>query len=114
MSPTPEANERLRKARRGEQWTQETGFPIIASAIARLYRADLDNFISKREIVPLLLDETHSRALVETAYKKIGRDRKSSIEKYAGNMVQWFSQKWTIGDPKWLGLFKRLLGVSLE
>jgi predicted HNH restriction endonuclease len=82
---------------------QDTTFPIIASAIKRLHR-DPEKFISRQEIVQLLLRETHSRRLIETAYKK--KDRKKSIEKYAGNLVDWFSQRWTEGDPKWLLLFK--------
>jgi predicted HNH restriction endonuclease len=86
-------------------WVQDSAFPIIASAIERLHRRDVDKFVSKREIVPLLLRDTHSRKLIETAYKGIQRNQ--SIEKYAGNMVQWFSQRWTTGDPKWLWLFKK-------
>lgn len=86
------------------EWNQETGFPIIASAIEGLYR-DPDEFISKRAIVPLLLHEPHSRNLIDRAYKK--KSRKDSIEKYAGNMVQWFSQRWTVGDEKWSSLFRK-------
>ena len=89
---------------RGEQWIQETAFPIIASAIERLYR-DPDKFISKRQIVPLLLHDAHSRKLIEAAYKRKKRNR--SIERYAGNMVEWFSQRWTEDDPKWTWLFNK-------
>jgi predicted HNH restriction endonuclease len=109
MNPTPKASERQRKAvqtTKGEpKWVRETAFPIIASAIEHLYRRDLNKFISKRQIVPLLLRETHSRKLIETAYKR--KDREHSIERYAGNMVEWFSQRWTEHDPKWLWLFKK-------
>ncbi|MGB7470785.1 MAG: hypothetical protein WBW58_15575, partial [Candidatus Acidiferrum sp.] len=86
------------------KWIQADAFPIIASVIERLHR-DPDKFISRREIVPLLLRDKHSRKLVEKAYKRI--KRKQSIEQYAGNMVQWFSQRWTVGDEKWSSLFKR-------
>jgi predicted HNH restriction endonuclease len=108
MSPTPEASERQRKAKRGEQWTQETGFPIIASAIERLYR-DPETFVSRREIVQLLLHHTSSRKLIERAYKekKIDRKRFPTVGKYAGNMVDWFSQRWTEDDPKWTWLFSK-------
>jgi predicted HNH restriction endonuclease len=108
MTSTSKASERQHKAAqtaRGEpKWAQETAFLIIASAIESLSR-DPDKFISRREIVQLLLHDTHSHKLIETAHKKI--HRKKSIEKYAGNMVDWFSQRWTVGDQKWLWLFKK-------
>jgi predicted HNH restriction endonuclease len=108
MSPTLEASERQRKTRRGEQWVQETAFPIIASAIERLYR-DPEKFISRREIVQLLLRHAFSRKLIERAYKEneIDRKRYPTIGKYAGNMIDWFSRRWTEGDQKWLWLFKK-------
>jgi predicted HNH restriction endonuclease len=87
-----------------DKWTQANAFPIIASAIERLYR-DPDKFISRREIVQSLLRDTHSHKLIETAYK--GKKRDQSVEDYAGNMVDWFSQRWTTGDQKWLWLFKK-------
>jgi predicted HNH restriction endonuclease len=96
MSPKEAAGDRQR-------WEQETAFPIIADAIRRLYRPDVDNFVSKREIVPMLLRDPHSRTLIEAAYKQTGREW--PIEQYTGNMVQWFSQRWTVGHPKWLSLF---------
>jgi predicted HNH restriction endonuclease len=83
---------------------QDVAFPIIASAIERLYH-DPDKFVSKREIVPLLLRDTHSRKLIEAAYKRT--KQKLSIEGYAGNLVQWFSQRWTEGDEKWSSLFSK-------
>ena len=108
MSPTPKATERPSKAAqtpKGEsKWVQEAAFPIIASAIERLYR-DPDKFISKRQIVPLLLHDAHSRKLIEAAYKR--KKRKQPIEVYAGNMVQWFSRRWTEDDPKWTWLFNK-------
>jgi predicted HNH restriction endonuclease len=93
------------KDRKQDNWVQAIAFPIIASAIESLYRSDLDKFISKREIVPLLLRDTHSRTLIEKAYKK--KSREGSIGKYTGNMIQWFSQRWTVGDEKWLWLFTK-------
>jgi hypothetical protein len=102
-SPTPEVSRVQHKARTGEQWDRETGFPIVAKAIERLYRRDLDKFISIRQIVPLLLRD--HRALIEAAYKR--KRPKMSIEKYAGNMVEWFSQRRTVGDPKWTWLFNK-------
>jgi hypothetical protein len=72
MSPTPEVSKRQRKATQkaqGEPDVHEITFPLIASAIERLYR-DPDKCISKREIVPLLLHDTHSRKLIEAAYKR--------------------------------------------
>jgi len=94
------------KDRQQHKEVQAAAFPIIASSIERLYR-DPDKFISKREIVPLLLRDTHSRNIIETAYKRT--NRKLSIEKYAGNMVQWFSQRWTVGDEKWSSLFEKFV-----
>jgi predicted HNH restriction endonuclease len=85
-------------------WVQDTAFPIIGNAIERLYR-EPGHFVPRHEIVRLLLSESSSRKLIETAYKKAHRDR--SIEKYAGNMVDWFSQRWTVGDQKWFSLFKK-------
>jgi predicted HNH restriction endonuclease len=108
MSLTAEASERQRKAaqtaKTEPKWAQETAFPIIASAIERLYR-DPDKFLSRREIVRLLLHDVHSRDLIGLAYKRI--KRKQSLEDYAGNMIDWFSQRWTVGDEKWSSLFKK-------
>src|SRR6266581_2174015 len=44
-----------------------------------------------------------------TAKSALGTVRRAmkSIEQYAGNMVDWFSQRWTVGDQKWLWLFKK-------
>jgi predicted HNH restriction endonuclease len=81
---------------------QDVAFPIIARAIERLNR-NPETAVSRKEIIQLLLHDDHSRRLVETAYRKTGR--KKSIEQYAGNLVDWFSQRWTVGDPKWLSLF---------
>jgi predicted HNH restriction endonuclease len=86
------------------KWDQDTAFPIIASVIERLYHGP-DKYISKRDIVPVLLRDTHRRELIETKYKE--KHRTQSIEEYAGNMVQWFSQRWTVGDEKWSSLFKK-------
>jgi predicted HNH restriction endonuclease len=85
-------------------WVQDVAFPIIANDIERLY-GDPTKFVSRQEIIQLLLRESHSRTLIETANKKIARAK--SIEQYAGNMVDWFSEKWTVGDKKWLWLFKK-------
>ena len=93
-----------RKAKGEPKGVHEIAFPIIASAIERLPHAP-DKFISKRQIVPLLLHDTHSRELVEALYKR--RKKKLSIEGYAGNLVQWFSQRWTEGDEKWSSLFSK-------
>ena len=86
------------------RWTQDVAFPIIARAIERLYRGPT-KFVARQEIVKLLLRETHSRRLIETAYKS--KRRGKSIEEYTGNMVDWFSQKWTSGVQKWQWLFKK-------
>jgi predicted HNH restriction endonuclease len=88
----------------GAKWIQDTAFPVIASAVERLCRGP-EHFVTRREIVRLILQETLTRKLIETAYKKT--QRKSSIEKYAGNMVDWFSQRWTVGDRKWFSLFRK-------
>src|SRR6266478_6916259 len=85
-------------------WVQDTAFPIIARAIERSYR-DPKKFVSRKEIVQWLTHDAQTWKLIETAYKKIAR--KKSIEQYTGNMVDWFSQRWTVGDPKWLWLFKK-------
>jgi predicted HNH restriction endonuclease len=82
---------------------QDTTFPIIASAIEHLHRAP-EKFVSRQEIAQLLM--LNSRRLVETAYEKTAC--KMSIEEYAGNMVDWFSARWTAGDQKWLSLFTKL------
>jgi hypothetical protein len=65
-------------------WVQDIAFPIIASAIERMYR-DPTKFVARQEIVQLLLSENRSLKLIEKAYKKL--ERKKSIEKYAGKMV---------------------------
>lgn len=91
-----------RKAKGEPKGVHEIAFPIIASAIERLYH-DPDKFISKRQIVPLLLDD--SREQVETLYKRT--KQKLSIAGYAGNLVQWFSQRWTENDEKWSSLFSK-------
>jgi predicted HNH restriction endonuclease len=102
MSPT----RKKRTVEEEPKWDQETAFPIIGSIIEGLHGRDRDRFISKREIVPiLLLPNGHSRKLIEAAYER--KHGKQSIEKYAGNMVQWFSQKWTVDDEKWSSLFKK-------
>jgi predicted HNH restriction endonuclease len=105
MSPTTKAAKRQRGKARGEpKWDQETGFPIIASAVERLNR-DPEKFVSRAEIVKLLLRELDSRRLIDAAYKR--KPREYSIEQYAGNMVDWFSQRWTVGDEKWSSLFNK-------
>ena len=105
MSPTPKAAKRQRgKARGGPKWDQETGFPIIGSAVERLNR-DPEKFVSRAEIVKLLLRELDSRSLIDAAYKR--KPREDPIEQYAGNMVDWFSQRWTVGNDKWSSLFKK-------
>jgi predicted HNH restriction endonuclease len=86
------------------QWVQEVAFPIIASAIEHLH-SNSAKFVSRQKIVQLLLHDPRSRRLIETAYKR--KNREKSLEQYAGNMVDWFSQRWTVGDEKWLGLFKK-------
>ncbi len=83
---------------------QDATFPIIANVIQRLH-SDPAKFVSREEIAQVLLRDTHSRKLVEAAYQKT--DRKKSIQKYAGNLVDWFSQRWTVGAPKWLSLFQK-------
>ena len=98
-------SKRQRQSGGEPEWDQKTAFPIIARAIERLYRRDIDKYISKREIVPLLLRERTSLALIKAAYKE--KRPKVSIDKYAGIMVQWFSQRWTTSDEKWASLFKK-------
>lgn len=93
-----------RKVKGEPKWEQETAFPIIASAIARLNR-DPEKFVSRAEIVKLLLRESDSRSLVDAEYKR--KRREISIERYAGNMVDWFSKAWTDGDEKWSSLFNK-------
>lgn len=86
-------------------WSQQTAFPMIADAIERLHR-DPDTFVPRSEVVKLLLREPKSRKLIEAAYMK--KSRPGTLEQYAGNMIDWLSHKWTVGDPKWQGLFDRL------
>jgi predicted HNH restriction endonuclease len=81
---------------------QDATFPIIASVIEGLHR-DPKKFVSHQAIAKVLLHD--NRSLVRAAYKE--KIRKMSIEKYAGNLVAWFSQRWTAGDPKWLWLFSK-------
>lgn len=79
------------------------GLPIIAHTIERLCRGH-KHFVTRREIVGSLMQMPGTRKLIEAGY---GRTKaKKSIEKYAGNMVDWFSQRWTVGEPKWFQLFK--------
>jgi predicted HNH restriction endonuclease len=84
------------------KWEQETAFPIIASAIERLNR-NPEKFVSRAEIVKLLLRAPDSRSLIDAAYK----GKRREIEQYAGNMVDWFSKAWTDGDEKWSSLFNK-------
>jgi predicted HNH restriction endonuclease len=86
------------------EWVQDVAFPIIGRAIERSSR-NPEKAVSRKEIIQLLLRDDYSRRLIETAYRRI--DRKKSIEQYAGNMVDWFSQRWTVGDSKWLSLFSK-------
>jgi len=88
--------------REQQEWTRAIAFPIIARAIVSLHH-DSAEFVSRREIVPFLLRDSHSRRLVVDAHNR--NHRKQSVEEYAGNMVQWFSQRWTVGDKKWSSLF---------
>src|SRR5579862_2916336 len=81
---------------------QDATFPIIASAIEHLHR-DPKKFVTRQKIAQLLL--RNNKKLLETWYKKT--NRKKSIDEYAGNMVDWFSRKWTDSDPKWLWLFNK-------
>lgn len=87
-----------------QKWVQETAFPIIAEAIERLH-SEPGHFVTHREIVRFLLRQSHTRKLIEVRYKQL--EVKESIEEYAGSMVAWFSQKWTMGDKKWFSLFSR-------
>ena len=87
-----------------ELWVQDTAFPIIATTIERLCRTP-QHFVTRREIVQRLMQEPRTRKLIEAGYRKT--NRRKSIEKYAGNMVDWFSQRWTVGLDKWSTLFKR-------
>jgi predicted HNH restriction endonuclease len=89
-----------------EKWEQATAFPIISDAIERQYR-DRDKFVSRRDIVQQLFRDAHSRQLIDVAYRNVDHNRFKSVEQYAGNMVDWFSQRWTVGDQKWLSLFKK-------
>jgi predicted HNH restriction endonuclease len=83
---------------------QESAFPVIASAIESLCRGP-EHFVTRKEIVHLLLQEQPTRKLIVAAYKETKQDR--SIEKYTGNMIDWFSQRWTVGHKKWISLFTR-------
>jgi hypothetical protein len=77
-------------------------FPVIASAIRNCYS---DKFVPRTEIVHWLLKDQYGRKLVEAARQK--RGRKKSLQFVAGNMVDWFSQRWTVKDQTWWWLFEQ-------
>jgi len=76
-------------------------FPVIASAIRSCYH---EKFVSRNEIVQGLLNDDYGRKLIKDAQRK--RSRKKSLQFIAGNMVDWFSQRWTIKDQTWWWLFQ--------
>jgi hypothetical protein len=78
----------------------ETIFPLIANIIAN---RDSEKFISQRELSQQLLQD--NRSTIEAAYKI--KSRKMTIERYAVDMVSWFSACWTEEDPKWSQLFAK-------
>ncbi len=79
-------------------------FPVIETAIYRLH-SESSKFVTRQQIVKQLQEDDESCSVVNTAYNM--RDRKMSFEQYTGNMVDWFSEKWTVGDDKWLELFRK-------
>jgi hypothetical protein len=56
------------------KWRQESAFPVIASAIESLCRGP-EHFVTRKEIVHLLLQEQPTRKLIVAAYKETKQDR---------------------------------------
>jgi hypothetical protein len=77
-------------------------FPLVATAIVNSCHGS-NRFVSRDEIAQWLLNDPYSSKLVEDARRK--RGRKKSLQFLAGNMVDWFSMRWTMEDPTWVGLF---------
>jgi|GEM_PF-6315582 len=78
-------------------------FPLIARAIKKSCQSP-STFVSSREITRWLLKDANGRKLVVAAQRK--RLKKASLERVAGNMTGWFSQRWTANDEKWKSLFE--------
>lgn len=79
-------------------FTFDTVFPLVALSIERSCKATR-GYASRSEIIRGLLDDPNGRKYAEAAQRK--RPRKMRLERVAGNMVDWFSQRWTMRDEKW-------------
>jgi predicted HNH restriction endonuclease len=83
---------------------QDIIFPMIGQAIEETHR-DHQKFVTREEIKRKLLRDMKSRKEIEVAYRETAG--KMSIEKYAGNLVDFFSKSRTLGEAKWLTLFSK-------
>jgi hypothetical protein len=85
-------------------WKQDDVFPIIAQIITDLYAKE-QRFIAHDEITDALLRNKEAIGIIELAQKQ--QDEKQSTEWVAHNMVAWFSERITVGQSDWDGLFAR-------
>ena len=85
-------------------WKHADIFPIIARVIEQEYREGL-RFVTAQEIAVRLLQDREGRHLVQTASDQ--QKNKRPVEWMAGNMVSWFSQRITVGESHWAGMFER-------
>lgn len=76
-------------------------FPLIARAIEH---QSPSTFVSSTKITEWLLKDADGHKLVVAAQRK--RRKKASLERVAGNMTGFFSQRWTMEDEKWKPLFE--------
>jgi hypothetical protein len=73
-------------------------FPVIADSIEELFRIKRD-FVTREEIVQALSDHPTLKNLLGAPHHP--------GERVASNMVAWFSQKITVGDPKYKEVYDR-------
>lgn len=82
-------------------------FPVIETAIKSLYN-EPSEFVTHKQIVQFLQEDPESRRVVEAEYRNSAQEL--SFDRYAGNMLDWFSEKWTVGDDRWSELFRKFEG----
>ena len=78
-------------------------FPIIGRMIAEEYEHH-HRHVTAREIAARLLAEGEARAMIDAAQQ---HQPDWSQEHTASNLVAWFSQCITVGEPEWQQAFYR-------
>jgi hypothetical protein len=77
-------------------------FPLIAHVIASEFQQHR-RFIPSREIADALLRDAEAKRIIDGVIKQRG----STAERTAINMVAWFSQRITAGQSEWQRRFER-------